>query len=107
MRRRVHGLGAEDTPVADLGCDVFMAGTHKWLYGPRGTGVVWATPEAWDELDVTIPPFEQSSFRAWLLGGTPDGPPGLRASPGATTPPSTGGHRARRSTSTRPSGPRR
>ncbi len=78
----VHGLGAEDTAVDDLGCDLFMAGTHKWLYGPRGTGVVWGTPEAWGEVDVTIPPFEQSSFRAWLQGGTPDGPPGLLATPG-------------------------
>ena len=36
-----HGLGVEDATVADLGCDFLVAGTHKWLFGPRGTGLVW------------------------------------------------------------------
>jgi selenocysteine lyase/cysteine desulfurase len=78
----VHGLGAEATTADDLGCDFLMAGTHKWLYGPRGTGIVWGKAEAWDQLDIIIPPFEQSSFAGWLQGGTPDGEPGLRATPG-------------------------
>jgi selenocysteine lyase/cysteine desulfurase len=33
----VHALGVEDQPL-DKVCDVFVAGTHKWLGGPRGTG---------------------------------------------------------------------
>lgn len=78
----IHGLGVEATTVEDLGCDFFMAGTHKWLYGPRGTGVVWGRPEAWDRLDVIIPPFEQSSFAGWLRGEAPEGEPGPRATPG-------------------------
>jgi selenocysteine lyase/cysteine desulfurase len=78
----VHGLGAEATTAEDLGCDFLMAGTHKWLYGPRGTGIVWGKPEAWEQLDVIIPPFEESSFGGWLRGGTPDGEPGPRATPG-------------------------
>jgi len=36
----VHGFGVEETAVSELGCDVFVSGCHKWLYGPRGTGVV-------------------------------------------------------------------
>ena len=43
----VHGLGVEDVTAADLGCDFLVAGTHKWLFGPRGTGIVWGRAEAW------------------------------------------------------------
>ena len=43
----VHGLGVEDEAVASLGCDFFAAGTHKWIFGPRGTGIVWGRREAW------------------------------------------------------------
>jgi len=35
----VHGFGVDDTNISDLGCDFFAAGTHKWIFGPRGTGV--------------------------------------------------------------------
>ena len=38
----VHGLAVEDATMADLGCDFFVAGCHKWLHGPRGTGLMWA-----------------------------------------------------------------
>ncbi|HET7746316.1 MAG TPA: aminotransferase class V-fold PLP-dependent enzyme, partial [Vicinamibacteria bacterium] len=40
----VHGLGVEDETVAETGCDFFVAGTHKWIFGPRGTGIVWGRP---------------------------------------------------------------
>lgn len=53
----VHGLGVEDAGPIDLGCDVFVAGTHKWLLGPRGTGLVWAHPRAQDRIGPTIPTF--------------------------------------------------
>ena len=36
----VHGLAAVDEPIDPA--DVFVAGTHKWLRGPRGTGIVWS-----------------------------------------------------------------
>lgn len=32
----VHGLGVVDQQVADLGCDFFTAGTHKWRSGRAG-----------------------------------------------------------------------
>ncbi|MEN5304644.1 pyoverdine-tailoring periplasmic protein PvdN [Pseudomonas sp. TWI628] len=38
----VHGFGIEDVNFADFNCDYFIAGTHKWLFGPRGTGVIIA-----------------------------------------------------------------
>ena len=31
----VHGIGVEDPKITALGCDAFVAGTHKWLFGPR------------------------------------------------------------------------
>ena len=53
----VHGFGAEDVQVASLGCDFFVSGCHKWLFGPRGTGLVWGAPHAWEHATSTIPSF--------------------------------------------------
>jgi isopenicillin-N epimerase len=53
----VHGLGVENVQMADLGCDFFVAGCHKWLFGPRGTGLVWGDPRAWPAAGPTIPTF--------------------------------------------------
>jgi selenocysteine lyase/cysteine desulfurase len=53
----VHGLGVENVSLPDLGCDFFVAGTHKWIFGPRGTGLVWGRPDAWPHATPTIPPF--------------------------------------------------
>ena len=39
----VHGFGAKAATVRDLACDAFVSGCHKWLYGPRGTGVCGRT----------------------------------------------------------------
>jgi isopenicillin-N epimerase len=67
----VHGLGVENATVADLGCDIFIAGCHKWLFGPRGTGIVWATPHAWGATTATIPSFGGSSPQSFAM--TPGG----------------------------------
>jgi isopenicillin-N epimerase len=54
----VHGFGVESARVADLGCDFFVAGCHKWLFGPRGTGLVWGNGfQAWSNVRQTIPTF--------------------------------------------------
>jgi selenocysteine lyase/cysteine desulfurase len=54
----VHGFGVEDVRVADLGCDFFVAGCHKWIFGPRGTGLVWGRGnQAWSAVRQTIPTF--------------------------------------------------
>jgi isopenicillin-N epimerase len=57
----VHALGVEDLDLAALGCDFFMAGTHKWLFGPRGTGVLWGRPGVQDSVTPTIPTFSQGT----------------------------------------------
>ncbi len=53
----VHGLGVDDITLPALGCDFFCAGTHKWMFGPRGTGIWWGKPEAWKNVQPMIPPF--------------------------------------------------
>jgi selenocysteine lyase/cysteine desulfurase len=67
----VHALGVEPDALSDLGCDVLVAGTHKWLFGPRGTGIVWANERAWAAIDPVIPPFEGASFEGWIQGDDP------------------------------------
>jgi isopenicillin-N epimerase len=53
----VHGLGVENVTMPSLGCDFFVAGCHKWLFGPRGTGFVWGKPGSWPFVTHTIPSF--------------------------------------------------
>jgi selenocysteine lyase/cysteine desulfurase len=53
----VHGFGVENVMMTQLGCDFFVAGCHKWLFGPRGTGLVWGKPAAWPAANPTIPSF--------------------------------------------------
>ncbi|HET6772275.1 MAG TPA: aminotransferase class V-fold PLP-dependent enzyme [Acidimicrobiales bacterium] len=78
----VHGLGVEDVTVRDLGCDFLVSGTHKWLFGPRGTGIVWGRSEAWAAVDPVIPAFEPGSFGEWRNGTDPEPMSGLRFTPG-------------------------
>jgi selenocysteine lyase/cysteine desulfurase len=80
----VHGLGAEAESARSLGCDAFAAGCHKWLYGPRGTGVLWAGPKVRELLRPAIPSFDDSeTYGAWLSGDIPRGAPdGARLTPG-------------------------
>lgn len=78
----VHGLGIENATVEELGCDFFIAGTHKWLFGPRGTGIVWGRPEAWERVAAVIPSFG-ASYAVWLGILTPEQVPvGDHFSPG-------------------------
>jgi isopenicillin-N epimerase len=66
----VHGLGVENATVGGLGCDFLVAGCHKWLFGPRGTGLVWGRSSAWPSIRPTIPAFSGGSpARAFTPGG--------------------------------------
>jgi isopenicillin-N epimerase len=66
----VHGLGVEDVTAPGLGCDFLIAGTHKWLFGPRGTGLVWGRSAAWSQASPTIPSFSgDSTFGAVMTPG--------------------------------------
>jgi selenocysteine lyase/cysteine desulfurase len=71
----VHAFGVEPEALTDLDCDFLVSGCHKWLFGPRGTGLVWGRAEAWPEASPTIPSFtDPDSFGAWLGFGDPGGP---------------------------------
>jgi selenocysteine lyase/cysteine desulfurase len=71
----VHGFGVENMRMEDLGCDFFIAGCHKWLFGPRGTGLVWGHPNAWPVAQAMIPSFSGEAYRSWLRDIPPPGSP--------------------------------
>lgn len=74
----VHGFGVEDVAIAETGVDFFIAGTHKWIFGPRGTGVVWAKADNWKMLRMIFPAFAIEPFSAWMSGSKLTAP--MRAS---------------------------
>jgi selenocysteine lyase/cysteine desulfurase len=79
----VHGFGVEEESPIELGADVFVSGCHKWLFGPRGTGIVWAAPHAWRRMAPLIPSFDGRAYGAWIDGRRPtDVPPGPLMTPG-------------------------
>ncbi|HYG39724.1 MAG TPA: aminotransferase class V-fold PLP-dependent enzyme [Cytophagales bacterium] len=61
----VHGFGIEDITMEELGCDFFAAGTHKWAFGPRGTGILWGKKDAWNMITPSIPSFGLP-YGVWL-----------------------------------------
>lgn len=79
----VHGFGVENTTLPQLGCDVLVAGCHKWLFGPRGTGVIIGSPAAWARITPTVPSFlAPNAYGAWLGGYDPGPTTGARMTPG-------------------------
>jgi selenocysteine lyase/cysteine desulfurase len=84
----VHALGAEDVSLSNrtrpAQIDFLAAGCHKWLMGPRGTGILWGAPHAWAAAPrPLIPSFADGSIGAWLEGRTPaTDPPGPAMTPG-------------------------
>jgi selenocysteine lyase/cysteine desulfurase len=78
----VHGFGVEAAGPNELGCDVFISGTHKWLFGPRGTGLVWLRPDAGPAVTPIIPGFDATSIGNWILDRQTIGPYGPQLSPG-------------------------
>jgi selenocysteine lyase/cysteine desulfurase len=62
----VHGFGIENVSMRDMDCDFFAAGTHKWIFGPRGTGVLYAKKDAWNMIGPVIPSFEWNAYTSWM-----------------------------------------
>lgn len=61
----VHGFGIENVDIESIGCDFFVAGTHKWIFGPRGTGIIWGSDRGWNNSNAVIPSFSRS-YEVWL-----------------------------------------
>lgn len=79
----VHGFGVENTSLPELGCDFLMAGCHKWLFGPRGTGVVLGSDYGWSRVTPTVPSFlAPNAYGAWLGNYDPGPTTGARMTPG-------------------------
>ena len=80
----VHGIGAVDESLATLGPDYIAAGTHKWMFAPRGTGLLWSNAEGWARLRPTVPNFtEWESYVAWTEDRPIKGPSNAsRVAPG-------------------------
>jgi isopenicillin-N epimerase len=79
----VHALGVEDFRLSELGCDFLIAGTHKWMFGPRGTGLVWGHPQAWPIAHATIPTFNGQVFELWMKNASVrDLPQSIHMTPG-------------------------
>ncbi len=70
----VHGFGVENEAVATIGLDFFAAGTHKWILGPRGTGIIWGRDGRWANVQPTIPAFQNALSVAWMQDQPPPGP---------------------------------
>jgi isopenicillin-N epimerase len=85
----VHGFGIENANFLQLGCDFFMAGCHKWLLGPRGTGIVAISERGLAAVRPGVPSFtDDAVFSAWLQQDDtpPGGNNGRRMTPGGFKP---------------------
>jgi len=69
----VHGFGVENTNFDEIGCDFFVAGTHKWMFGPSGTGIMVSRDSELKNLTPTIPPFNFSQAKNFGAQMTPGG----------------------------------
>jgi len=78
----VHGFGVEAATPDALGVDFFVSGCHKWIFGPRGTGLVWGRAAAWAEVSPTIPTFDGRAYGAWIAGDRASVPAGPLETPG-------------------------
>ncbi|MFV3327522.1 aminotransferase class V-fold PLP-dependent enzyme [Pseudomonas sp. NY15372] len=67
----VHGFGVENLRFADFNCDYFIAGTHKWMFGPRGTGIICAASTKMDNLTPSVATFSRDEDFATIM--TPGG----------------------------------
>jgi isopenicillin-N epimerase len=62
----VHGFGNQAEQIAHLGADFVAAGTHKWIFAPRGTGILWVPEKNWGRIRPTIPTFyDVEPYAAW------------------------------------------
>ena len=84
----VHGFGVETENFFELGVDFYAAGCHKWLFGPRGTGIAAISERGMTLARPTIPTFDDSTvFSAWYRREAPPaGNNGLRMTPGGFKP---------------------
>ncbi len=69
----VHAFGVENTSFDELGCDFLVAGTHKWMFGPSGTGIMCSRDPGLKNVSPTIPPFNTGGEEGFGAAMTPGG----------------------------------
>lgn len=69
----VHGFGVDDIQFDDIGCDYFVAGTHKWMFGPSGTGIMCSRDVDLQTMSPTIPAFNFTGEQTFGPVMTPGG----------------------------------
>ncbi|MBK5414378.1 pyoverdine-tailoring periplasmic protein PvdN [Pseudomonas sp. TH31] len=67
----VHGFGVDDLGFPAMNCDFFIAGTHKWMFGPRGTGIVCSRSTEVKYVTPIIPTFSEAEHFSTTM--TPGG----------------------------------
>lgn len=78
-----HGFGVENVTLPALGCDFLVSSCHKWLFGPRGTAVVFGTHYGWSRVSPTVPTFlEPGAYSSWIGGYEPGPNTAARMTPG-------------------------
>ncbi|WP_085690373.1 MULTISPECIES: aminotransferase class V-fold PLP-dependent enzyme [unclassified Pseudomonas] len=66
----VHGFGVDNLNFPEMNCDFFVAGTHKWMFGPRGTGIVCSRFEEVKYVTPITPTFsEATAFSTTMTPG--------------------------------------
>lgn len=66
----VHGFGVDNLSFPEMNCDFFVAGTHKWMFGPRGTGIVCSRFEEVKYVTPITPTFsEATAFSTTMTPG--------------------------------------
>ena len=80
----VHGFGNQEEQLAHLGVDFAAAGTHKWIFAPRGTGILWVPEKNWGRIRPTIPTmYDIEPYVAWENQRQPNAPKSISwVSPG-------------------------
>jgi selenocysteine lyase/cysteine desulfurase len=74
-----QALGAIPVDVAAIGCHAYAASGHKWLMGPKGTGLLYVSPDAAGRIE----PIEWEHGRSYVSDSAGFGPEPLVAGLGA------------------------
>ncbi len=79
-----HAPGAIPLDIPEIGADWYIGNLHKWLYAPRGCGVLWCRPEL--QADLHPPVISHGLDKGYLAEfdwvGTKDPTPFLAAPAG-------------------------
>ena len=62
-----HALGQVPVDVADIGADFWLGNAHKWLFGAKGSAVLWVAPQAQALIEPTTISWEGRGATHFLL----------------------------------------